>query len=159
MGDDPKGALADLDRALALDPHSLPALQNRAHVLAERLGRQADAIAALDRALAVRRDPELEAARGVCLARLGRRGDALAAVRRCLARPAGAGALYRVGCVYALTSAKHPADRADALFYLERAVRLGFDRKVLAHDRDLVALRTSPSFRSLLADPSPGESP
>src|SRR5262249_57485947 len=50
---DPKGALADFECALKLVPRSRAALQNKAHVLAEKLDRPEEAVAALDRALAL----------------------------------------------------------------------------------------------------------
>ena len=49
LGSDPAAALEDFDQALALQPPSLSALQNKAHVLAEHLGRNRDALAVLDR--------------------------------------------------------------------------------------------------------------
>src|SRR5262249_57575027 len=48
---DPKGALADFDGALGLNPRSLHALQNKANALSEFLRRPADAIEVLDRLL------------------------------------------------------------------------------------------------------------
>ncbi len=49
-GDD-AGALADLDRALAIDPTSWNALINKASLLSNQLNRQADAVAQLDLAV------------------------------------------------------------------------------------------------------------
>src|SRR5262249_22984693 len=43
FGSDPKAALADFDRALRFNPRSLEGLQNKASVLAERLGRAGEA--------------------------------------------------------------------------------------------------------------------
>src|SRR5262249_55942991 len=48
---DPRGALADFDRALRLNPRSLDGLQNKASVLAEQLGRTADAVDVLNQAV------------------------------------------------------------------------------------------------------------
>jgi tetratricopeptide (TPR) repeat protein len=158
MSQDPRGALADLDRALRLDLHSLPALQNRAHILAERLDRPAEAVAVLDRLLQMRPDDDLlRAARGVCLARQGRCRDAQDEARRCLVRPASAGVLYRVGCIGALT-ARTPEDRRAALYHLEQAIRLGFDRRILARDPDLAGLRDEPAFQSLARTAEPRSS-
>ncbi len=48
---DPEAALADFEKALELNPTSRAALQNKAHVLAEKLGRTADAASVLDRVI------------------------------------------------------------------------------------------------------------
>src|SRR5262249_23948580 len=45
----PRAALADFDAALRLEPRSLDALQNKANVLSEYLGRPAEAVRVLDR--------------------------------------------------------------------------------------------------------------
>ena len=52
----PRAALADYEAALKINPRYLTALQNKANVLAENLGRTQDAIAVLDRILALRAD-------------------------------------------------------------------------------------------------------
>jgi serine/threonine protein kinase/Flp pilus assembly protein TadD len=149
MGADPRGALADLERALRLEPNSPTALQNKAHILAEHLGRPAEAVPVLDHLLRLRpNDAVLEASRGVCLARQGRRDEALAAATRCLTRPCSAPALYRVGCILALT-ARSPEDRRRALLRIEQAIQLGFDHRILARDPDLAKLRGEAAFQAL----------
>ena len=75
---DPHGALADFDAALALNPRSQSALQNKANVLSEHLGRTEEAIRVLDTAIEHHPDyVKALAGRGVLLARLGRREAAL----------------------------------------------------------------------------------
>src|SRR5262249_51388055 len=49
LADDPRGALADFDAALAVNPRYYPALQNKAHVLAEKLGQPDESLAILNR--------------------------------------------------------------------------------------------------------------
>jgi len=49
MNKDPQAGLADFDQALALNPRSRSALQNKAHLLAEKLQRSQEALAVLDR--------------------------------------------------------------------------------------------------------------
>ena len=74
---DPKGALADLDAALRLNPTSFDALQSKAAVLSENLGRAEDAVRVLDRAIDLHPGRvRARDGRGVLLARLGspRRG-------------------------------------------------------------------------------------
>src|SRR5262249_33649442 len=75
----PRCGLPDCDAALGLNPRSKAALQNKAHVRAERLGRTEEAIQALSTAL-LHSPAHVEplAARGVSHARLGRRDPALA---------------------------------------------------------------------------------
>ncbi|MFO0954123.1 MAG: protein kinase [Isosphaeraceae bacterium] len=102
---DPRGALADFDAALKLEPRDLSALQDRASVLSEALGRPEEAIRSLDAALESHPDSAAtRSGRAVLMARLGRRDeahrDALAAVEtddRALM-------LYQAACVFALTS-------------------------------------------------------
>ena len=67
------------------------ALQNQAHVLAERLGRTQEAVAVLDRAAELAPDSGVVlAGRGVLLARLGRADDARRDARDALVRDADA---------------------------------------------------------------------
>jgi tetratricopeptide (TPR) repeat protein len=149
---DPAGALADYDRALALNPRSRVALQNKASVLSERLNRPEEAVAVLDRLLALFPDSvPARAGRGVVLARLGRRDAALKDALGCLARSGEAMTRYQVACVYALTSRQQPEDRARALQLLTEAVRAGFGIPWLATDHDLDPLRGAPEFQRLTA--------
>ena len=70
---DPAAALEDFEEALVLNPRSLAALHNIAHVHA-KAGRNEEALKALDRV--VRHHPDFVSARvsrGVIQARLGRR--------------------------------------------------------------------------------------
>src|SRR5205085_1274043 len=115
LGTDPAGALADFDKALDRNPTYRPALVDKAHVLAERLNRTADAVKVLD--LAVRHYPEqpsLRAARAVYLARCGRRADAHKEAEEALQLSGDPATRYQVAGVYALTSKTNPEDRAEA---------------------------------------------
>jgi tetratricopeptide (TPR) repeat protein len=149
---DPQGALADFDAALALSPRYDRALENKANVLAERLGRTDDAITVLDAAVA--HHPgyvKALAGRGVLLARRGRRDDAVRDARAALALDDGALTAYQAACVFALTSHEHPADRAEALRLLAQAVRKdGSWLAVSRQDPDLNRIRDQPRFRALV---------
>jgi tetratricopeptide (TPR) repeat protein len=147
---DPDGALADFVAAERLNPRSVVALQNQAHVLGERLNRPADAIAALDRAAALRPESgDILCGRGVLLARLGRydaaRRDADAALR---SDPSPA-RRYQAACVYALTSPDRASDALQALSLLAGALRDGYGHDILASDHDLDPLRDRAEFRRL----------
>jgi serine/threonine protein kinase/tetratricopeptide (TPR) repeat protein len=149
---DPPGALADFDAALALNPRYDRALQNKASVLSEHLGRIEEAVRVLDTALA--HHPgyvKALAGRGVLLARFGRRDDAVRDARAVLAMDDGALTVYQAACVYALTSKQQPGDRAEALRFLAEAVRKdGSWLAVAREDPDLNPIRDQPGFRDLL---------
>jgi tetratricopeptide (TPR) repeat protein len=151
MDADPNGALADFDRALQVNPHYLPALEDRAAVLAERLGRTDDAIEALSRAINLAPERgQCRAGRGVLLARLGRRDEALrdaGEAERLDPRPE---VLYQVAGVYALTSEQNAADRRAAVRLLAAALRQGHGFSLLEIDPDLRPIRGQPEYRRLL---------
>jgi eukaryotic-like serine/threonine-protein kinase len=148
---DPQGALADFDKALEINPLSAGALQNKANVLSESLGRPDDAIRVLDRSVALHPDyVPARAGRGVLLARAGRRQAAEEDARESLLRDTRAPNLYQVGCIYALNSRKHPADRVEALHLLSQALRAGFGLDLVDKDTDLDPIRENPEFRRVV---------
>ena len=116
LDEEPREALTDFRQALKWNPRSITALQNIAHVLAERMGDLPSAVDTLDQLIAF--DPANAAAlasRGVLLARLGQREashrDAVAALEA-----SGEPLLcYQVACIYALTSATQPEDKDRAI--------------------------------------------
>jgi tetratricopeptide (TPR) repeat protein len=149
---DPAAGFDDFDRALELNPHSRDALQNKAHVLSERLGRTDDAIAVLDVAVAEFPDFTLaRAGRGVLLARSGNRDAAHRDAQEVLARDTKPETLYQIAGVYALTSPQNPADRAEALRLLASALRQDPSwLDVVPTDRDLDDIRNDQEFRRLI---------
>jgi tetratricopeptide (TPR) repeat protein len=148
---DPKGALADFDAALRLNPNSGLALQDKAHVLAEYMGKTKEAVAVLDRALALNaEDVSARAGRGVLLARLGRRQAALRDAVAALQVNNQPATLYQVAGIYALTSRTNPDDRAEAFRLLAAALRGGYGLELVAGDRDLDPIRSLPRFRQLV---------
>jgi tetratricopeptide (TPR) repeat protein len=151
MNTDPKGALADFDRALKVNPHYLPALEDRAAVLAERLGQTDAAVASLDRA--IRLTPQrgqTRAGRGVLLARLGRRDEALRDAREAERLDPRPEVLYQAAGVYALTGQKSPADRREAYRLLAAALRQGYGFDLIEIDPDLRPIHGEPEYRRLL---------
>lgn len=153
VGTDPEGAIRDFDAALQLNPRSPQALQNKAHVLSERLNRIDDAIHTLD--LAIELNPDFQpawAGRGVLLARSGDRSAAHRDAEESLKRSKSALACYQAANVYALTSGKVPEDRKRAIQLLKQAVQA--DAKLLQllpSDSDFAALRAEATFRELIA--------
>jgi tetratricopeptide (TPR) repeat protein len=148
---DPAGAVADFDQALALDPLSHQALQNKANALAERLSRPAEAVAVLDRLVAAH--PEYapaRAGRAVVLARLGNREAAHADAVAVLQLDPTPFTRYQMAGVYALTSGTHPADKAEALRLLASALQDREGLRQLPGDRDLDPLRADPGFHKLV---------
>lgn len=148
---DPATSLVHLEKALAVNPRSLDALQDKAYVLAEKLNKIAEAEAVLD--LAVGFYPDFvpsRSARGVMRAILGRRDDALADARESLWRDTGPRILYQVAGIYAVTSRQVPEDKVEAYRLLSTALRQGFGFDELAEDRELDPIREQPEFRKLL---------
>jgi len=147
----PQDALADFDRALDRNPRSLPALQNKAHVLAERLGRTEEAVSVLDEVVILY--PEYgpgRAARGVLLARLGKREAALRDAGAALATDDSPALHYQVAGIYALTSRYNREDRTRAFPLLAGALRGGFGYDLMTTDHDLDPIRDDPQFQPLL---------
>lgn len=160
MRRDARGALSDFEAALVLDPGYRAALENKAHVLSERLGRPAEAIDVLDRI--IEQYPGYVPAlggRGVLLARGGQRSKAHADADRALQLDDGGMTLYQVAGIYALTSrldADDPTtrdgsthDRQRALALLRQALQQGYGYDLLARDPDLDPLRDWNEFQRL----------
>jgi serine/threonine protein kinase/Tfp pilus assembly protein PilF len=146
-----EGALADFEKALELNPRSAAALQNKAHVLAERLGRPAEAVAVLNKAIDLYSGyvPAL-LGRGVLLARTGKREEAIADARRALELSNQPLTFYQTSNIYALTSKQQPEDRFQAFPLLSLALRGGFGLDVVDQDSDMDPIRQEPEFRRLV---------
>lgn len=148
---EPEKALEDFEQALKMNPRYYPALQNKAHVLAEKLNKPEEALRAIDQA--VESAPESGTARsgrGVVHARLGHWDDARKDAEAALLLDAGAERQYQVACIYALTSAAEPDDRPRALQLLAAALRQGYGLDLIDADTDLDPLRRLPEFRRLV---------
>jgi len=151
LASDPQGALADFDQALELNPRSIDALQNKAHVLGERLNREEDAIGVLSQAVSVNPDfVPARAGRGVYLARAGKYAAAREDATEALLRDTRPPNLYQVACIYALGSRQNPADRVKAFELLSSALRSGFGLDIVDQDNDLDPLRKLPEFDRLV---------
>jgi tetratricopeptide (TPR) repeat protein len=150
MVTDPQEALGDYDQALKLNPRSLVALQNKAHILS-KLGRNAEAVKALDKVVNVYPDFILaRAGRGVLLARLGKRDAAHKDADECLARDNKPLTLYQLAGIYALTSKTNPDDRRQAFRLLSVSLQKGVGFDFLEADKDLDPIRARTEFKKLV---------
>ena len=148
---DPQAALADFEKALAIDPYYRAALMNKANVLSERLGRTAEAIDVLDAVIAAYPDLVVaRSSRGVLRARLGQREAAHRDARESLKRDPRPHIQYQLAGVYALTSRQRPEDRREAFRLLAAALSRGYGFDLLDKDRDLDGLRDQAEFRRLV---------
>ena len=147
-------ALADAEEALRLGPDSEDALEIKAGLLSERLGRPAEALATLDHLLT--RYPEhvgQRAGRAVLHARAGRDAAAQADAEQVVAAAHpewDAFAIYQVAGAYALMSERDRKHKTTALDLLARAFRL--DPTLVNHtdvDPELRPLVRDWEFREL----------
>ena len=150
---DPAGALADFRSATELNPRSLVALQNQAHVLADKMKDKdlAGALAAATRVVELY--PEFaigRSGRAVVLARLGRREDAHKEMEQAQLLSDDAEVTFQAACVYSLTSKTNPGDKAKALEFLRQAIRDGYSNlNGLGTDPDLDPIRKSQEFQGI----------
>ncbi len=150
LNHNPKAALADFEQALRLNPRSADALQNKAHVLAEKLRRNEESLRTLNRLVELYPDSvKARNGRGVVLARLGQREAAIRDAEETLRRDASPPRFYQVACIYALTSKLHTDDRFPAFRFLSSALRSGYGFQYLEIDTDLDPIRELPEFRRL----------
>jgi len=148
---EPKKALSDFNQALKLNPQSLSALTNKAHVLGKYFKRTEEAVGVLDTAVALYPDDVRPlAGRGVYLARLGKRDLALKDAEKALLTDTNPSNLYQVAGIYALTSQQEPDDRREAMRLLASALKKGFGFEYLEIDRDLDPIRELPTFRRVI---------
>jgi tetratricopeptide (TPR) repeat protein len=148
---DPAAALRDFDSALALNPHSLAVLQNKAAVLGA-LGRHEDALKVLDREVELYPDfVAARADRGVMNARLGHWAEAKEDAKEALRRDSDPRNLFQVAAIHALLSAHEPAQTTEAIRLLTAALKAGFGFDYIETDNDLDPIRKTPEFQRLLA--------
>ncbi len=149
---DPKGALADFDEALVLNPNSVAAQENKAHVLAEKFGDLDSAVHVLNSA--VLNDPDnalVRAGRGVLLARQGKATDAISDARSALKNAPDPAVQYQAACVYSLLAGENKNYLNEAVRLLSTALAGGFGRDMFEHDTDLVAVQKADGYRELVS--------
>ncbi len=152
LSKDPKGALADFQEALNLNPTSLLALQNIVHVTADILQQYPDTLHSLNRILEIDpRNANALAGRAVLFARQGDRARAMADVQELLRVSKQPVHLFQAACAMSLTSSVESADLQKALTFLSKAVLL--DPRLMVRsrtDKDLELLRKHPGYENLL---------
>jgi tetratricopeptide (TPR) repeat protein len=151
---DPKGAVADYDRALAQSPRSPDALRSKAAVLADNLNQPKEAVAILDRLLELYPTyTEGRAARAVYGARTGDAKRSTKDVEVVLAEEPTPFRLYQMAGVYAqLAKADRTgAAKQQALQLLAKAFRTGFEQfGIVDTDPDLDPVRADGDFKALV---------
>jgi tetratricopeptide (TPR) repeat protein len=147
----PKGALADVEEALKLNPRMLDALQMKAHLL-DVLNRPAESLAVLNRVVELYPDSApARAGRGVLLARSGESAKALRDAADALTLDTRAPNQYQVACIYALTLKVNAAGRAEALRLLRASLSTGYGLDIVDSDSDLDPLRDDSEFKRIVA--------
>lgn len=147
---DAKGAVADFDKALQINPASRAALMNKAHALSDHLDDNVQARKVMDRVLALYPDhPPALAGQAVLLARLGERDAALKRAKEATERDLAPVIRYQAACAYSLTSRQVPADANEAVKLLRLAVDGRYGLDLLASDPDLAPLRERADFQKL----------
>ena len=147
---DPKGALADLRRAQAIDP-----AHARAHYgLAMALRKESPGEALKEADLALERDPSLFDALQLRALLRARTGDlaALNDVERLTQAPTPH-RLYNAACALALLvgTADQARLRSGSLEFLDRALSGGMSVEMAAKDPDLASLHSLPAFAMLIS--------
>jgi tetratricopeptide (TPR) repeat protein len=149
---DMEAALADFTEAVQRYPRSAAGLRDKAFILSDKLGRDREALAPLDRLIELYPAyARAWGARGVVRARLGLRDDALADVQKALQLdPVSGRSQDQAACAYALTAANHPTDRDEAFRFLCQSLRKGRSWDRLPDSTDLAPLRSDPRFAELV---------
>lgn len=150
---DPDQALADFRSALAIDPGSRIAIQNIVHVLADRLGREQEALAYMNEVLAANpEDPRALAGRAVTKARLGDSDGAVADAIAVLKLSDDPKVVLQAACAYALCSESDSEFATASLDLLAQA--LGSEPQLIPiakSDPDLASIRNNDDFGHVLA--------
>lgn len=128
-------AIAHLNRAIELAPHGSAGTYRRLADVYEEIGRYDEALALLDKAALVNREPAVELSRARVYARMGKHTDARAILDASRGRSPQAAAMVHV-----------------ALGDTDEAFRLLFKEIAEPHDLD-VYVKTDPRFDRLHADP------
>ncbi len=153
VNDDHDAAIADFEMAVELNPRCRDAMQNLAHIYAEVLGQNEEALKWMERVEATYPDYATAAAsKAVLLARLSRDEEAGRCIDRALELSHSAETYYLVASAYAQMAARAPelADQAvDALRACLNQDRSWFGRVI--YDVDFTPIKTNPNLNKILA--------
>jgi tetratricopeptide (TPR) repeat protein len=151
---DPKGAIADYDAAIVLNPKAHSAMRNKAVVLADFLNRPADAVVVMDKLLELYPYyTEARSGRAIYLARMGEAKRAIEDAAIVLKEEPSPYRLYQMAGLYAQLSKtdKTGAARQQALQYAAKAFRTGFVQfSLIAEDPDIDPIRDDPEFKGIV---------
>ncbi len=153
VSSEPIAALADFETALVWQPSSFVALQNIAHIYAEKLNQPETALKTVDEILAIR--PEYAVARvgrGVLLARLKNQDEAIQDLEAGLQLSRSAEVCYLAASGYALLSESKPELAAVSVELARECLRQDATRlDRLVHDPDFKALHDNSELKKILA--------
>lgn len=146
------GAVADFDAALKLYPGDVESLLNKGIVLADHQGKTADALPVFTRLLELAPDHvDARCSRGVYHARLGHAAEARRDAADALKVDSSAYRLFQVAGLFAQLAKSDPKAKDEAVSYLARALRAGFNNPALLDgDTDLDPVRKDPAFEKVL---------
>jgi tetratricopeptide (TPR) repeat protein len=149
---EPTAALDDLESALAMNPKSRQALQNKAALLSQ-LGRNQDAIDTLSKLIESHpADATTLLGRGLLKARLGRREDAIADGELGLKLNGSAIHQYQMARLLAQSSAQSADDADRAAYHLCKALQSQPKLiSLLVRDRDLLPIVDDPEVQQVLS--------
>ena len=147
-----EGALREFKAALAINPRSIPALQNQVAILADKLEKpdleSALALATHGCELYSQYAP-IRTNRAVILARLQRRKEAHEEIEMAQQLSDDPEITFRAACVYALTSTTEKGDQKKALELLKKSLRKR-DIAGLSKEKDLDSLRNLTEFHEIV---------
>ena len=152
LRDDPTKALQSFQEALVIDPGCQEALQNMAHVLAERLQSPAKALPYLDRLVELQpENPARYAQRGVVRARAKRAAGAKQDARRALRQQPSPLITLQTACIFSLLAEDDPANVDPAVSLVRQALAKQPQLvAIAAADPDLNAVRNDDRFRRII---------
>lgn len=146
-------AIHDLEQALALNPRSKVALQNMAHIYAEVLGQNQEAVTWISRLQeAFPKYATAPASKAVLLARLGRQEEAQQNIENALQLSRSAEVYYLVASAYAQMAAQSPELATQAVDAVRACLNLDqgwFEQ--LIYDKDFAPIKTDANLNKILA--------
>ncbi len=149
-------ALSDFERGLALNPTSVTALQNIAHVQSEITHQYAAATDSLTQLIHLRPNSATPiASRGIVLGRAARFEAALADAKSAETLRPNAMEMLQIAGIYSLASEGLQDRKMQGISWLSKAIALNPDlRSISATDPDFKNLQEMEQFRTLASQPS-----